>query len=503
MHIFPKWADLGDTPRSDDTINTWEQELSRANEYYYYFSGEVFNERVRSEDVEQENAPLLYPVGVNLVRMLALAHADAMYGDWDELPLQWRAARNQEANSDIKRAMELADQILIDNKAGRMLWELELNRQVYGGGAIKIAPDFAKPGRIAWSLISRGSFFPIWDPEDPDTLLEAVTWSILTKEQLRLKFGIETSKSVVSRVERWTPYEHEFIIDGQQMPQYSGFNPYGIVPFEYIPRYRFGNWFGEALTDDLIDPQNEINMRLADLAEAVNYNAHPTRYGLNLPSDFNAENFPLGVNSMWDLGRALGSSPPPEVGVLEIKNPIPQGAFEYINFIYDWSRTSTFAPPIAFGEDNGGGQRSGITLEIRLWPLLKSIKRSRSYLAAGLKGALLKSAYILKQKEFSGMPQRAVQAMINGAISPNFHKVLPRDQQALVDEVVKLTSCTPPMISIESAQDILGRGEAEVDRIVNMLQDERFQTVMERAFANQANGEDEDDPVADEGEKEE
>jgi hypothetical protein len=43
-----------------------------------------------------------------------------------------------------------------------------------------------------------------------------------------------------------------------------------------------------------------------------------------------------------------------------------------------------------------------------------------------------------------------------------------------VDEVVKLLSTTPPAISLETSQKILGRGPGEVERIKAMLQDEEL-----------------------------
>ena len=124
------------------------------------------------------------------------------------------------------------------------------------------------------------------------------------------------------------------------------------MPFVYIPRLRSTNWWGDSLSEDIIPAQDELNMRVADIGESINYNAHPTRWGTNLPRAFNAKNFPLGPNAFWDLGRNLGNLEP-KIGLLETRDPAPEGVFKYVNFLYDWSRTSSFAPPISFGEDEG------------------------------------------------------------------------------------------------------------------------------------------------------
>jgi hypothetical protein len=192
---------------------------------------------------------------------------------------------------------------------------------------------------------------------------------------------------------------------------------------------------------------------------------------------------------MWDLGRSFGSGGgAPEVGLLQAANPVPDSAFKHIQFVYDWVRTSSFAPPIAFGEDNGGGQRSGVTLEIRLWPLLKAVRRSRSYMTTGLARAMRITGKILAQKKFSDVDKSVVAGLLEGNLTTQYHHVLPRDQAAVVDEVVKLLSTNPPAISLESAQEALGRGMSEVTRIIKMMADhpEWFQKAVD--LVNGQNG---------------
>ena len=215
-------------------------------------------------------------------------------------------------------------------------------------------------------------------------------------------------------------------------------------------------------------------MRLADLGDAINYNAHPIRWGFNLPRSFDSNNFPIGPEAFWDLGRVLGNNPEPTVGLLEAKNPVPEPAFKFVEFIYDWSRTSAFAPPIAFGEDTGGGQRSGRTLEIRMWPLLRATRRSRGYMANGLKRIMAISARILEQKQFPNISQHELARSVDGTVVPDFWPLMPKDQAATVDEVVKLLSTVPPAISLVTAQVLLGRGPAEVERIMEMIEDPKI-----------------------------
>jgi hypothetical protein len=486
MIFFPDWADLGISHIDNATQNTWQTELSRASKAFYYWSGFIFKEKVTDEDLELEDAPLLYPIGVNLVKMLALAHADATFGEFDELPVTFAERKDQNNTPGAKEGIELISNVMLHSSASQMLWEGELERQVFGGTAYKVSPDLSMPGGgVRWSRVQKGSFFPIWDPEDPDRLLEVYTIDQINGRQASLKYGYETTRDWVNRVERWGLNSHETILDQEVQSGHSGSNPWGVIPFVYLPRYRLGNWFGDSLTDDLTDVQNELNMRLGDIGEAINYNAHPIKYGTNLPNDFTADNYPLGPNAMWDLGRALGNSPPPTVGVLEPKNPIPVGSFPYVEFLYDWARTSTFAPPIAFGEDNGGGQRSGATLEIRLWPMLKAIARSRAYHASGMRRMANITGLIYKQKNYRDVPAKAIDCLIEGGIGPRYARVLPRDQAAIVDEVVKLLSTSPPSVSLETAQVMLGRGSSEVARIIEMVQNDELNKAMQDAMVTE------------------
>jgi len=93
---------------------------------------------------------------------------------------------------------------------------------------------------------------------------------------------------------------------------------------------------------------------------------------------------------------------------------------------------------------------------------------------SGMRIMLKLIAAILQQKAFPGIPARAIASLMNGNIIPSFAPVMPRDQAAIVDEVVKLLATDPPGISLETAQKVLGRGFGEVSRIAAMIADEKL-----------------------------
>jgi hypothetical protein len=486
---WPEWSDLGDI--SGVQRNSWEYQAARRLRWQQYFTGAIFEERVPLEASidSTEESPLLYPVGVNLVKLLAFAQADALFGEWEEDIVRFRVRQDVEETTSAEQAIKYWSTVLTDNDAQSLFNECAVDREVYGGTAIKVSPSLTLPGRIKLSRIELNSFFPIWDPDDPDTLLEAYVATSMTREQCKAKYGFDPgpNKDEVWRVEHWTPKSYENKIDNRRIAEFSGVNPWGVVPIVYIPRLRSNLWWGDPITPEIMPVQDELNMRLADLGDAINYNSHPIRYGYNLPHTFNSSNFPIGPESFWDLGRVMGNSPEPTVGLLEANNPVPEPSFKFIEFIYDWSRTSAFAPPIAFGEDQGGGQRSGRTLEIRMWPLLRATRRSRGYMANGIKRIMHIAAKILEQKGFSNISQHVLTRSVDGTIVPDFWPLMPKDQAALVDEVTKLLSTTPPAISLETAQVLLGRGPAEVQRILNMISDPLMKEFLLASSQNQQN----------------
>jgi hypothetical protein len=475
LHI-PDWADLGRI--TSNTALAWESEISNREKYRFYYDGLVFKDRLPME-VDDDVPVLMYPVGLNLVKMLTLSQTDSLFGEWDEDIVSFEMRKEERLDSPGMQAIRIAQGILRSSNANARLWEVGFDGNLYGGGAIKVTPNHRKPGRIEWFHVPLQNFFPVWDPDDPDLLLECYVVTPMNAEQARIRYGYTGSAELVTRVEHWTPSQYENKIEGKRIDAYSGINPWGFVPFVYIPRFRSTNWWGDGVAQDIIPVQDELNARVADIGEAINYNAHPVRWGRNLPRGFNVRNFPIGSNAMWDLGRTLGNAPPPEVGMLEATAAVSQGTHDYVNFLYDWSRTSSFAPPVAFGDDDGGGQRSGATLEIRMWPLIKSVRRQRAFLGIGIQTAMQMSALILKQKQYSDIPVRPLERLAEGSVVPKFADIMPRDHQAIVDEVVKLLSTDPPSISPESAQKALGRGPGEVERIKEFCQDEDWRDIMQ------------------------
>ena len=67
MYQFPEWSDLGKT--SQVSRGMWEEMQARIQEYRAYYTGEVFSEKVPTDEPTAD-APLMYPAGMNIIKMI-------------------------------------------------------------------------------------------------------------------------------------------------------------------------------------------------------------------------------------------------------------------------------------------------------------------------------------------------------------------------------------------------------------------------------------------------
>ena len=465
MLEFPDWSDLGKGRVSGLTQDIWANQMGLLQRYEHYYSGAVFQEYAEKEKPTDDDIPL-FPAGINLAKIFCVALADAMFGEWDDVPVKFESTTDKDKSSDLK-AIELVHDILRDSGCGATFWEAELDRNKFGGCALRAAPIGIYP-HIRWSRVHRDAFFPIWDPEDPTELLEVWAVSVMSPEQVKIKFGAETILDQNYYIEHWSVKSYETFLN-QTVIRPPTFNPYGIVPFAYSPRVRTSCWWGDSLVEDIIALQDELNMSVGDAGEVIRKNAHPILWGKNIPAGFSKEVFRTSSDAMWDAGRSQGDRDP-EINVLETKGEILAPAFDYIKFMLRMGRDHAGTPAIAYGDDDGGGQRSGDTLEIRLNPLMAAVRRSRSYFTPTLRRMLKITGAILRQKSFSDVPVRAIDSLEK--LTPTYSQVLPRSRPAIVDEVVKLLATDPPSISLETAEVLLGRGSREVELIKQMIKDE-------------------------------
>jgi hypothetical protein len=111
----------------------------------------------------------------------------------------------------------------------------------------------------------------------------------------------------------------------------------GMVPYVYIPHIRAGEFYGISLLERKQELAQEINERMADVGDIV----YPT------------DTQPSTATVQW------------ATDLLSI------------------ARTEAYTPPVCYGVDEGS-QRSGMTLVLRMLPLVVHVRQERTLMTAGL-----------------------------------------------------------------------------------------------------------------------
>jgi hypothetical protein len=304
--------------------------------------------------------------------------------------------------------------------------------------------------------------FPRWHPINVDRILECWIVVPIDRAEAELAYGVNLGNlpNETVYVEHWTETSYETLIGEYRLDNFSGANPWGFVPVEYVPRVRQEGFYGLPLSEDVMGLQDELNARLADIGDNINNAAHPIRWIRNYRGDPHKD-FEMGSDAMWNLGNSVAGQDPPEAGVLPAQSE-PPSSFNFINFLMDVSRNVAGTSPVAFGEDEGS-QRSGVTLVLRLWPLIQQAKATRLFWRDGLGSLSKKVLYMVDYRD----TQDAYQKLIDHTVTPNFADLVPQDRQLLIDEIIKRAqeSLISPEEAIAHFGVKSGTDEDEIARI--------------------------------------
>jgi hypothetical protein len=299
-------------PDSSPRANSeWASQLQLYQDAQNYFYGDIFNKRAG----DGLDSPLMYPLKMNLVRMMCLTQASALWGQWEEELISFSATPENESQAAKGRA-EQARTIIAEtyDASGGHVWLYEggLSQQIYGGIFLRAAVDPAMPHGIRIDKLMPYNVFAVWHPINTNRILEAYIAIPIDKAEAAMAYGIQVDSlpDEVVYLEHWTEGSYETSIGGKVLTEYSGANPWGRVPIVYVPRVRAEGFYGIALFEDIKGVQDELNARLADIGDNINNAAHPIRWIRNYRGD-PSRDFEMGADALWDLAaRCLGKIHP-------------------------------------------------------------------------------------------------------------------------------------------------------------------------------------------------
>lgn len=420
----------------------YQDMLRKYYTYEYYYSGKVFDELANPKDTESKE--LKYPIGINLAREFADIIAGYVWGQYATSVVNVEIERRPQESGEVaaeeeKRCMDMERvlrQVWEDNENDAAADQAAVDQAVYGGVVVKTTYD-NRTDRIRDEWLAPDLYMPRWNPMDRNELLEVYIMFMVQRQDAIDIFGIDPARAShfddeVLYWERWSKTEYEISI-GDVPVRDTTVNPMGFIPHIYIPRYRssadnFG-YFGVSAIGDIIYLQDEINARLADIGDGINYASHPIRVLVNYGG--NADTLPVGPDATWSLGSSW-TGKDPEAYVLDQENGYPE-AMKFVERLIQLAREETHLPPIAFGEDEGS-QRSGTTLMIRFLPLTQQIQRTRLNWASGLRQRARRVLQIATQYEQKYKPRFSAGDLEGRMLDVRFAPILPKDISDIVNE---------------------------------------------------------------------
>lgn len=488
--------DYGDFAGSDARVSRWNDQLDKYKKINNYFFGNVFDDaRAKGTSDESAEPVELYPLRVNLVKMMTMTHAQMMMGQWEDQVIDFKVKDKKRRGPRLdqwgEEAVELIRNIYEENYLNHLMMDGILSMMLYGGCVFKTTSDYNLYHRVRIDHILPEYFFPRWHPFNPNKMLEAFVEFRMPIEDaiLAYKFkpsGVPAAGDTVLYREHWTETQYSCKIvqgesvgggqGGNEMVIAGGQNPYGSVPFTYIPRIRPpGEFYGMSVAEDIMGIQDEVNMRLADVGDRINYSAHPVWIIKNYYGD--DEKFVIAPDEVINLGAALGGLEPN----LEVVPPPgePQSTFSYLEMCLDLAKRGAMSPPIAFGEDQGS-QRSALTLEFRMWPLIQQAKWARSNWTTAMEqmnDKIMRIRVIKDDMEKRPESDRIKPSLLSCRVLPEWQPMMPRDRLDTVTEVMEAWSRgDEPLISAEAAIEILKftkDSEEEFTRLTNLWKERR------------------------------
>jgi hypothetical protein len=424
-------------------FSEYSRNQARYNEEESWFSGTALDEVIQTGKTQVDK----YPIKVNPIYGAVLKHAYALFGEFPddaEGPLVHPKVKNVDGTTtaETKHVEDVLYQMWTENNGGSLQMESGVISQVYGGCALRLAHDPLDDDletKIRIEMVRPREFIGIPREDNPWALKEAWLVREITRKTAA-EYGVAISRGKGWYLERWTPQEYFVVINnvplgftiGDEVYKVGGRNPFGFVPFVYIPHIRYGGFYGDSLIRDSVKGLcRELNARLADAGDAVSDDTHS--YGVMA----NTRGMPQVVEiapgfRVVNLGMTqniVGGEAEPKLE-FPSKPKVSEPALKLNDILYDQFRREVYVPAVADGEDEGS-QRSSLTLTTRMWPLISHVKQERTFWSTGLRAVNRMALKMMAVKGLQGItPEHA-----RMRLSSKWFPVLPRDREMLINEL--------------------------------------------------------------------
>jgi len=506
----------------------WSNQWARYRRYWDWFTGDVLDEMVPS-GVNGKKSIHKYPLRINPIFNFAWKHAAILLGEevtdtpyafakmncTPKTPLDDKDAFEESDKKLARVCRNVVNEVWAHSHGRSIQMENAVLQQFLGGCVFQVKyhgprSKKRKQLRIPVSVknVLPDFFVPIWNGEDFWDLTEAyVVYRIprhvaLTEYPYHYKVsvnddplagqGINTNTTSASDwvvyCEHWQRDEYSIYLDGRPLKEvYSepGFkpvevvydhlnNPFGFVPFVYIPHIRSGDFHGFSMVDDLAGQIIELNARMTDVGDNMRDTVKRRRYATDLSR--NSKQIQLD-DGTWatDLGPTnITTKATPRVST-EDPAVMSDALANYPQMLWDQLLRDGNLSNISFGEDDVS-QRSAIALAMRMFPTTAHSRAERTFWTEGLIliAHMILRICVIKKDEIGDfkldIPEDFERLIL---LAVDWLPQIPRDREQQVNEMILRKA--QGLVSLETALKTLGDSDYISEEVERIRRDLMFQ----------------------------
>jgi hypothetical protein len=450
--------DINDFPYSDFTaLQGYYDELDQ------WYTGYALNNTQTQGNKEVE----IYPLHLNPIRPAIMKHVYTLFGEipdnhYGSLIVPKVIVRNKKPSAEqASRVENFLQDVFADNGGASLQQENAIISQVFGGCIFKVSwlPDRKDPatGRISLEKTLPEEFMCIPYMNNPWRLRKA--WVIRPIDQYTAaQFGVALAGMSGWYIEAWSEDNYKISINnspiqqqyGDDIYRLEGANPFGRVPFVYIPHERATSFWGTGIITEAVKGiTKEKNLRVADAGDATSDESHSLLVMSNVRGSPTLKKIGEHIRVI-DIGSGqniTGQSDPSLISVR--RESLSAAMLTLTEDLHAEFRREVYVPAVADGEDEGS-QRSGATLANRMWPLVSHTKGERVHWSIGM-GILFNLILTMAStKKIGGI----VADDLNLKVRCKWFSSLPRDREQLSAELT--SRAAQDLGSIEHLTDMFG-----------------------------------------------
>lgn len=443
--------------------DVWMWQHARYDHFWRYWSGATWDEVVPGM-VDSEGKPVLkWPLSTNFLRTLCMKRNYTLWGevpDSAELPITMKAVPRVSSKDEVdesaqKRCGELSmfiNKVFAENGGRTLFQEGGLIQQFLGGVVFRVGwnptdrdiDDQPIGDGISIEMLLPDFFLPVWDTRNPNRLLECWFIQRIPYREASLRFGF-TAKELTGTmnnpiyVEHWTRESVTITLNDKPVVVSAGTesitydnapNPFGFVPFVYVPTERGGSYYGISSIEGLERLAEEVNSRLADIGDVIQEGAHRELFIRNVNNPTSRDIG--GSRPAIDLGLSAGpSKADPDAFAIDPPT-LPDALVSFPKELRGLLGIDAFIPAVAEGTDEGS-QRSALTLAFRMWPLTTKMRAIRASWQEALIRLTKMVAEIAIQKGVGGISREHTKNIV---WEVDWAPMIPRDRETEVNEAI-------------------------------------------------------------------